>query len=587
MYQEHFGLRTDPFPLYPSLKFVFLSTAFEEAMAHLAYGLEHEEDVILITGPIGTGKTLAVQSLLSNLSKLYRTAFVNVTQLDYPEVLKLVLAELGAPVTGPADRGDLLGALKEQVRLARGRGHKILIIVDEAQNLSAATLEGLRLLTNLGQPEGQAVQLVLVGQPDLEKTIRTPQLVQLRQRIRVHYRLETLSREETEAYIAYRLKVAGVERPLFKTAAIDLIHRASSGVPRLVNILCSRALLSAFVAGAREVDVAHVDLEELPPAAGVEAPASAGRAAEAPTMKAPAVRATAVEAPAFRVPAVPPRPAEPPVSPGQPAAAARPTADLPPTATAEPAAPKRPEAAAPAGAATAAAAGAKAAAPAAGKPGPAPARIEPMAAFRRRNRRGLTWFLLVLLLMVLAAVAVFSLRPDWPRPAPSPRPDAASRAQRTAAPARDEASGGAAQARPPTTLSPASQPADSAAAPAREAASRQPAAVDSIAPASVTAPASATGPAPATATAPPTVAGHWAVHVHSFQGVESASHDIAKFNAAGFPAFFRSVAVGGQQWERVYVGPFESMAEAQAAEQRLRQSGITTYALIVKLGDGS
>ncbi len=364
MFLNHFGLTRDPFPLYPSQRFVFMSTAFEETMAHLVYGLEHEEDIILITGPIGTGKTLAAQNLLANLNRIYRSVLINVTQLDYAETLKLILGELGAPVVGAADRGDLLHALKEQVRLAQAMGNKILIVVDEAQNLAAHTLEGLRMLTNLGQPQGQAVQLVLIGQPNLEETIKLPELAQLRQRIRVHYRLETLNRQETEAYIGHRLKVAGAQRPFFQAKAIDLIHRASSGVPRLVNVLCSRALISAYVANKHEVAAEHVDLTDLAAATGVDQAASRATPLEArpapPAARAPvAVRAdppAAAAAPIYPQPG--PRPAVPLFPPALPM--------------------RRP--------------------------------FEPRVVLGDRKRRASTWFVFGMLLIVIVVVVIFSLQ---------------------------------------------------------------------------------------------------------------------------------------------------------------------------------
>jgi type II secretory pathway predicted ATPase ExeA len=532
MYLDHFGLRTDPFPLYPSLKFVFMSTPFEETMAHLAYGLENEEDIILISGPIGTGKTLAVHSLLANLSMRYRTALVNVTQLDFGELLKMVLADLGAPFSGPVDRADLLGALKEQVRQAQAQGYKILIVVDEAQNLAPEILEGLRMLTNLGQPDGQAVQLVLVGQPDIERRIALPQLAQLRQRIRVHYRIETLDRKEIEAYIAYRLKVAGVEKPLFKPRAIDLIHRASSGVPRLVNILCSRALLSAFVAGRHEIEVEHIDLDDLPPSAGL-----AGAAA--PAAVRPAANPAADLTPAF-VPVAAPEP--PPVAPAPPATPASPSirpAAAPPVA--------RPDAS-PAGGTNAAA-----------RP------FEPMVAFRRRNQRSRLYFLVVLLLLAIAAAIVFSLKParnaSGSRSEPAGARDAAAEMVRAGSLAAGPDDGLPVLAKAPPNV------ADPGEAPVALAAK------DSLSALS----------APTTTAGTP---GGWAVHVHSFHDSDRPETDIARFRSAGFPSFSRAVQVEGVTWQRVYVGPYSSHDEAQAVAARVSAAGLSTYVKVVKIGNG-
>jgi type II secretory pathway predicted ATPase ExeA len=532
MYLDHFGLRTDPFPLYPSLKFVFLSTPFEETMAHLAYGIENEEDIILISGPIGTGKTLAVQSLLANLSKRYRTVLVNVTQLDFSELLKMVLTDLGAPLSGPVDRADLLGALKEQVRQSQARGHKILIVVDEAQNLAPETLEGLRMLTNLGQPDGQAVQLVLVGQPDIERRIALPQLAQLRQRIRVHYRIETLDRREIEAYIAHRLKVAGVEKSLFKPRAIDLIHRASAGVPRLVNILCSRALLSAFVAGRHEIEVEHIDLDDLPPAVGLAGAAS-------PVVVRPAANSVADLAPTF-VPVAAPEP--PPVTPAPPATPASPSirpAAEPPVA--------RPDAS-PAGGTNAAA-----------RP------FEPMVAFRRRNQRSRLYFLVALLLLAIAAAMVFSLKPariaSGSRSEPVEARDAAVERARAGSPA----------ARPDDGLPVLPKALPNVADPGE--APLAPAAKDSL-------------PALSALTTTAGKPGGWAVHVHSFHDSDRPETDIARLRRAGYPSFYRAVQVEGVTWQRVYVGPYSSHDEARAVAAQVNAEGLSTYAQVVKIGNG-
>ncbi len=539
MYLDHFGLRTDPFPLYPSLKFIFLSSPFEETMAHLAYGLEQDEDIVLITGPIGTGKTLAVQSLLANLAKRYQAAFVNVTQVDFPELLKLVLADLGAPVTGHFDRADLVGALKTHVQIAQARGQKILIVVDEAQNLAPDVLEGLRMLTNLGQPGGQALQLVLAGQPDLERKINLPELAQLRQRISVHYRLETLSREEVAAYVAHRVTVAGCARPLFRTRALELIHRASSGVPRLVNILASRALLSAFVAGKKEVDVEHVDLDELPPAVGV------GPREGAPAAKPPAVPVSVrIEKPA---PAVALTPAAMPIPAPEPA--------RPEPAMASPARP-----------------------PAAADAGGAPP-FSPSAAFQRRNRRGRLYFLLALLVLAVGALVVFGLKPDG-----AGRPATVARVvvppvEPAAWPSTDV----------PETTTPASASVDSAAVPAAPvtvpAADQDAPRTESPAPGNVV----VEPPPVLTATSDSGVAAAdsvFAVHVHSFRGMDRANADIAVLRKSGFPVFFRDAQVQGQLWQRVYVGPYSSMAAAQEAVRRLHEQRVATYAMIVRLGHG-
>jgi len=265
VFKDHFGLEADPFLLSPNLKYYFPSRAQEETMAHLAYGLEQGEDFILITGAIGTGKTLALHNLLSQLSAGFRTVLINVTQITYREFLKLVVNDLEPPVAPEADIADLLGSLKKHLLEAQRRGQKILLIIDEAQNLDQATLEGARLLTNLVQERGQCLQIVLAGQPPLEAKVRLPELAQLRQRIRIHYRLEPLHRDELENYINHRVGVAGCDRRLFHAKALDKIYEVSGGVPRLVNVVAGRSLLAAFVAGRNTIKANHVDVEDLAP----------------------------------------------------------------------------------------------------------------------------------------------------------------------------------------------------------------------------------------------------------------------------------------------------------------------------------
>ena len=258
MYHEHFGFFKSPFSLSPRLQFVFKSSAFEETMAHLIFGIESGESIILVTGEIGTGKTLALNFLMQNLSKTYRTSLINVTQLNFRELLKMFMAELGVEASVGADRADLLSALKAELAAAVRRGQRLLLVIDEAQNLDDATLEGVRMLTNMELPEEQGLQIILSGQPGLNAQINSPQLSQLSQRIRVHYHLDKLSSEETADYLAHRVNVAGCHRNLFRKDAIQRIHALCQGIPRLANTMADKALLAAYVDGADEVHLRHV-----------------------------------------------------------------------------------------------------------------------------------------------------------------------------------------------------------------------------------------------------------------------------------------------------------------------------------------
>lgn len=306
MYLEHFGLRVNPFGISPRLDFLFKSGAFEEGMAHLMYGLENSEAIVMITGAIGTGKTMAVQSFLSYLGDRYLSALVTNTCVDGRELLKLILDDLDRAQPPGADKSDLLIAFKQFLIGAGRDGRKIIVVIDEAQNLSREVLEEVRLLTNMGQGEAQPVQIILVGQPELEATVNRADLAQLRQRIRVHCRLTPLTREELGGYVGHRLQVAGGEADVFSRPALDVIFSRSGGVPRVVNTLCDQALLSAFVAGRSRVEAADVPDEAALPVDPVLPRRREARAAPAP-MPMPMASQAAPETEPPTEPAVPPR----------------------------------------------------------------------------------------------------------------------------------------------------------------------------------------------------------------------------------------------------------------------------------------
>lgn len=293
MYFEHFGLAAKPFGISPRLDFLYKSGAFEESMAHLVYGLDNSEAIVMLTGAIGTGKTMAIQSFLSRLGDRYVSALITNTSVDGKELLKLILDDLGSPAAAGADKSDLLIAFKNLTVGAGRQGKRIVIVIDEAQNLVREVLEEIRLLTNIGQGEEQPVQIILVGQPELETALQRPDLAQLKQRIRVHYKLEPLSRNELEEYVDHRMVVAGGEAGVFSRDALDRIYALSGGVPRVVNTLCGEALLSSYVAGRRRVE--GNDLGE--PAEPVEAVLPANPYAEPPRQE-PTVRREAKIRPA-------------------------------------------------------------------------------------------------------------------------------------------------------------------------------------------------------------------------------------------------------------------------------------------------
>lgn len=259
MYLDHFGLVANPFSLSPKTDFVFRSDTFDENMAHLVYGLDNSEAIILITGPIGSGKTLAIQSFLSHLGPQFLSALVTNTQVNSLELLKLILEDLGVTLPRGCDKSDLLILLKEFLFKENKRGCRIVIVIDEAQNLAPDALEEIRLLTNIGQGDSQPIQIILVGQPELEDRVDSPSLVQLRQRIRVHYRLAPLQPNEVEGYLNHRMKVAGCETLVFRPKAAARIFLHSEGIPRLVNTLASAALLAAYIDDRKVVEEKDID----------------------------------------------------------------------------------------------------------------------------------------------------------------------------------------------------------------------------------------------------------------------------------------------------------------------------------------
>lgn len=259
MIQEFYGLNTDAFSLRPDLDFLFISHAHEETLAHLAFGLEQNEDITLIVGDIGTGKTLALHRLLGQISKSFVPVYISVTQMDFEQLLQLIMMKLGVQVAPGQGLATLLHAFEQQLVFYRERDQKILLVIDEAQNLPHDSLESVRMLMNLAQPGTPVLQLILVGQLDLRRNLDQPDMRQFRQRIRVEYELSFLSRKETEAYLLHRLEVAGRTKPLFKKGAIDKIYRYSRGVPRLVNHVATRALLNGYVAEAGLISAKHVE----------------------------------------------------------------------------------------------------------------------------------------------------------------------------------------------------------------------------------------------------------------------------------------------------------------------------------------
>jgi general secretion pathway protein A len=253
MYTAFYGLREKPFALSPDPRFLFLAESHREALAHLLYGIEQGEGFIVITGEVGTGKTTICRTLLGRLGADTAVAFLFNPKLSALELMQSIHDELGLSGAGASWR-ELNDELNRFLVAKRHEGKRVLLVIDEAQNLAPDTLEQIRLLSNLETDTSKLIQIVLLGQPELDAKLSEPELRQLRQRITVYWKLVPLSASETADYVRHRLRIAaGIERPLFHPAAEREVRRLSGGIPRLVNVICDRALLAGYAAGVREI----------------------------------------------------------------------------------------------------------------------------------------------------------------------------------------------------------------------------------------------------------------------------------------------------------------------------------------------
>jgi general secretion pathway protein A len=258
MYNSHFGFSVSPFSVTPDPRFFYNTPVYQEAYANLRYGIEAKKGFIVVTGEVGTGKTTLLRKLLHNLGDTIHSVFIFNTDLSFPELLPLILHDLGL-VPQESSKVAMLEQLNDYLIKQLEQRHIVAVLVDEAQNLSDEALEGLRLLSNLETDQEKLLQIVLMGQPEFEKKLDQPTLRQLKQRVALQSRLAPLKIEEVAPYIDFRLRVAGYNgKGLFHPDAVHQIAFYSQGIPRLINIICDNVLINAYARSEATVSAAGI-----------------------------------------------------------------------------------------------------------------------------------------------------------------------------------------------------------------------------------------------------------------------------------------------------------------------------------------
>lgn len=253
MYREFYGLKENPFNVTSDPSFFYFSNAHKEALSHLIYGIGQRKGIIVITGEIGTGKTTLCRVLLNQLSKSIKTAFIINPHFSETQLLKAITEDFG--VHAGKTKLSMIAGLNKFLLKQAEIGNNAVLIIDEAQNLRPKELEQVRLLSNLETEKSKLIQIVLVGQPELNKRLELYSLRQVRQRIMVKYHITSLDRDEVEKYIEHRLRIAGSNGTInLSDLAIDEIYKFSQGTPRLINFICDRALLAGFTLGVTDIN---------------------------------------------------------------------------------------------------------------------------------------------------------------------------------------------------------------------------------------------------------------------------------------------------------------------------------------------
>ena len=257
MYETFYKLREKPFTLLPDPGFLFLSNKHRMALTLLEYGLMNQAGFTVISGDIGTGKTTLIRHLLDHMDREHTVGLISNTHRSFGELLQWILLAFNLEHTN-LDKVGMYRRFVDFIIDEYAHNRRVVLIVDEAQNMAAETLEELRMLSNVNADKDQALQVILVGQRELRDTLRRPDLVQFAQRISVDYHLEPLSEEETVDYIRHRLEIAGGNPQLFEEDACRAVYRYSNGVPRLINLLCDTALVYGYAGQSEQIDITLV-----------------------------------------------------------------------------------------------------------------------------------------------------------------------------------------------------------------------------------------------------------------------------------------------------------------------------------------
>jgi len=253
MYEQHFSFRCKPFELLPNPDFLFQSSTHKKAITYLEYGIKEKVGFILLTGEIGSGKTTLIRNFIKNLNSSVKLSRINNTKVSSQQLISMINEDFGLDVEGK-NKTKLLSELNDFLIDQYSKKSQPILLIDEAQNLSPNLLEEIRLLSNLETDRAKLLQIILVGQPEMNKTLMLPEMMQLRQRININYHISPLTIDETIKYITHRLTIAGNTGVMkFQGDMSELIYRFSRGIPRLINILCDFALLTTFVEGKKEV----------------------------------------------------------------------------------------------------------------------------------------------------------------------------------------------------------------------------------------------------------------------------------------------------------------------------------------------